>query len=85
VTFLWWIVMALSVRAPSLLSTVATGIFFILLFSCWIGALAMWRHVQSGGAYHMAAFFLLIPFGLLWGWAYILAAAGTIPCDNRST
>lgn len=80
VALLSWVALAVARDYPPL--RYALGIIvLLLLFACWIGAVWVWFRSPSRDVYHRAAFPLLILLGFLWGWAYILAAAGAV--DQR--
>ena len=77
-----WIALALA-RDHPLLQYAFTVTVFVLLFACWVGAVWMWFRSTSHDVYHIIALPLLILFGFLWGWAYILAAAGGVcECEH---
>jgi hypothetical protein len=72
-----WIAIAIvrDMRAPALL--ICSILLMILLIVCWLGSVWLWSQSAARSLYHKAALPLLLAFGFVWGWAYILAAAGS--------
>ena len=41
----------------------------------WIAAIYVWSRVKTQSVYHIIALVMLVPFGILWAWIYLLFAA----------
>ncbi len=77
VTLCGWIAIAIARDISARALLVCSILLMILLIVCWLGSIWLWSQSAARSFYHKAALPLLLAFGFVWGWAYILAAAGS--------
>jgi len=83
VTLCMWIAISVASKVSARAEFVCAILLAILLAACWIGSVWLWTRVSARTGYHFAALPLLVLFGFVWGWAYILAAAGSFDATSE--
>lgn len=78
VCFISWIAVALLSDQHNVASLAADALLFSTLLVCWVGAIFIWSKSTSSGVLHLLSLAVLVIFGYLVGWVYVLFRADVL-------
>ena len=53
----------------------SSAVLFVSSIVTWIGAIYVWSVARRSGRSHVASLIVLVPFGFMLGWLYVLIRA----------
>lgn len=79
-----WLTLSIVHRLSETADIIMSVTTFSMLAACWAGSLYIWFRIPSRSVAHVIALIFLVPFGFVWGWAYIIFAARDVPVRAKS-